>query len=88
MLSWSYSITSTRKGLTYQIGNLQNLAIINQTVVCDFRVQDVELGGQGAPLVPIGDQLLFSDYDYCLILVVLQIFHSEIIKELLMIFVL
>lgn len=52
--------------LTYQIGNLSFLADeIEQTVVCDFRVQDVELGGQGAPLVPIGDQLLFKDYDYC-----------------------
>ncbi|MEP3838035.1 MAG: anhydro-N-acetylmuramic acid kinase [Algibacter sp.] len=53
--------------LTYQIGNLPFLAdMLSETVVCDFRVQDVELGGQGAPLVPIGDQLLFSDYDYCL----------------------
>lgn len=52
---------------TLQIGNLPEIAqILNQTVVCDFRVQDVELGGQGAPLVPIGDRILFSDYDYCL----------------------
>lgn len=53
--------------LTYQIGNLPDFAdILNRKVVCDFRVQDVELGGQGAPLVPIGDLLLFSDYAYCL----------------------
>lgn len=52
---------------TYQIGNLSILAkLLQQTVVCDFRVQDVELGGQGAPLVPIGDALLFSEYDFCL----------------------
>lgn len=55
------------KGITLQIGNLPQLAsYIQQTVVCDFRMQDVALGGQGAPLVPIGDQLLFPEYDYCL----------------------
>ena len=54
-------------GYTLQIGNLPIISqLINQVVVCDFRVQDVELGGQGAPLVPIGDKLLFSEYDYCL----------------------
>lgn len=53
-------------GLTYQIGNLPKLAtLIKQTIVCDFRVQDVAFGGQGAPLVPIGDQELFKEYDYC-----------------------
>ena len=57
------------KGFTLQIGNLPKLAkLVGQTVVCDFRVQDVALCGQGAPLVPIGDRLLFSQYNYCLIL--------------------
>lgn len=52
---------------TLQIGNLPKLSkIINTKVVCDFRPQDVAFGGQGAPLVPIGDQLLFHDYDFCL----------------------
>ncbi len=54
-------------GLTYQIGNLPEISkILNKTVVCDFRTQDVALGGQGAPLVPVGDKLLFSNYDYCI----------------------
>lgn len=56
-----------QNGFTLQIGNLPEItAICNQKVVCDFRVQDVQLGGQGAPLVPIGDRLLFSEFDYCL----------------------
>ena len=54
-------------GFTLQIGNLPEIAeIVKQKIVCDFRVQDVNLGGQGAPLVPIGDEILFSEFDYCL----------------------
>ena len=55
------------KGITLQIGNGQIMSkITKQKVVCDFRTQDVKLGGQGAPLVPIGDELLFPEYDYCI----------------------
>ena len=55
------------RGLTLQIGNQQNLSdLLGLKVICDFRIQDVEFGGQGAPLVPIGDKLLFHNYDYCL----------------------
>ena len=55
------------KGITKQIGNGE--IIFNKTninLICDFRTQDVELGGQGAPLVPIGDLNLFENYKYCL----------------------
>ena len=56
-----------QNGFTLQIGNLPEIATLTkQNIVCDFRVQDVKLGGQGAPLVPIGDQILFSEYDFCL----------------------
>ena len=56
-----------QNGFTLQIGNLPEIAkYTNQKVVCDFRVQDVAFGGQGAPLVPIGDKILFSEYNYCL----------------------
>ncbi|MGI9546702.1 MAG: anhydro-N-acetylmuramic acid kinase [Flavobacteriaceae bacterium] len=54
-------------GLTFQLGSGQHLANASeQLTVCDFRTNDVALGGQGAPLVPIGDQIFFSNYDFCL----------------------
>lgn len=56
-----------KKGITLQVGYGGEIAkITQQKVVCDFRTQDLQLGGQGAPLVPIGDELLFSNYGYCL----------------------
>lgn len=54
-------------GLTHQIGDGNE--IMNKTgvkTICDFRTLDVSLGGQGAPLVPIGDKLLFNEFDLCL----------------------
>ena len=55
------------QGITLQIGDGHILQTMTKTpIVCDFRSQDVRLGGQGAPLVPIGDQLLFGEYTYCL----------------------
>ena len=54
-------------GFTFQLGDGQALAIASEhKVVSDFRTADVLKGGQGAPLVPIGDAHLFSEYEACL----------------------
>ena len=51
------------KGFTLQIGNGPELAVnSNMPTVVDFRTKDVALGGNGAPLIPVADHLLFSNY--------------------------
>ncbi|MFT5921863.1 MAG: anhydro-N-acetylmuramic acid kinase [Flavobacteriales bacterium] len=54
------------RGLTHQIVDPSMIAAVTGCdVIADFRMKDVCLGGQGAPLVPIGDSLLFSEYEAC-----------------------
>ncbi len=55
------------KKLTFQLGNGASIAAeTGITTVTDFRTLDIALGGQGAPLVPLGDKLLFEEFEYCL----------------------
>jgi len=55
------------KWMTHQVGSGAHIAALTGIkTVCDFRTSDIAYGGQGAPLVPIGDELLFGDYDFCL----------------------
>ena len=52
---------------TLQIGDGKTIAkTTGITTINDFRILDVSLGGQGAPLVPIGDLHLFPNYKYCI----------------------
>ncbi len=55
------------KRFTAQIGSGAGIAAeTGVDTICDFRTTDVALYGQGAPLVPVGDRNLFSEYSYCL----------------------
>ena len=52
---------------TAQLGNGAVIAAVTGLpVINDLRAVDIALGGQGAPIVPVGDKLLFGDYDYLL----------------------
>lgn len=52
---------------TSQIGDGATIAAVTGLpVISDLRSLDVALGGQGAPIVPIGDKLLFGNFDYWL----------------------
>jgi anhydro-N-acetylmuramic acid kinase len=52
---------------TCQVGDGAAIAATVQLpVISDLRAIDVALGGQGAPIVPVGDKLLFGEYDYLL----------------------
>lgn len=55
------------QGMTFQMGDGAQIATITQLpVVTDLRNMDVALGGQGAPIVPIGEKLLWKNYRYFL----------------------
>jgi len=55
------------ENITFQIGDGAFIAAeTNISTISDFRNLDTALKGQGAPLVPIGDKLLFSEFDYCI----------------------
>ena len=54
-------------GFTFQLGNGAAIAAASGIdTICDFRSTDVAKGGQGAPLVPVGDHHLFGGHRFCL----------------------
>lgn len=52
---------------TFQLGDGAGIAAVTGlTTISDLRNMDMAYGGQGAPIIPITDKLLFKDYKYCL----------------------
>jgi anhydro-N-acetylmuramic acid kinase len=55
------------QGCTFQLGDGAAIAAATGFLVIDnFRAMDVALGGQGAPIAPIADRMLFPGYDFFL----------------------
>lgn len=55
------------KKMTHQLGDGSPIAAATKLpVVSDLRSLDVAFGGQGAPIVPLGEKLLFNQYKYFL----------------------
>lgn len=56
-----------KEGISWQLGDGKEIASITGIkTVTDFRTKDLTYGGEGAPLVPVGDFELFGQYDACL----------------------
>lgn len=57
----------SKENFTCQIGDGAALSAATKLpVVCDFRSADIAFKGQGTPIVPVGDKLLFGDYRFLL----------------------
>ncbi|MEM9337556.1 MAG: anhydro-N-acetylmuramic acid kinase [Bacteroidota bacterium] len=55
------------QGISWQLGRGDVIAnLTKRKALTNFRTKDVLLGGQGAPLVPMGDFELFKKFDACL----------------------
>ncbi len=53
--------------MTAQLGDGAAIAAVTGIrTITDFRSVDIALGGQGAPIVPIGEKILFPEYDFFL----------------------
>ncbi|MFQ3575109.1 MAG: anhydro-N-acetylmuramic acid kinase [Cytophagales bacterium] len=56
--------TPQEHGLSVQIGDGSEIsAILGKPIVYNFRQMDVSLGGNGAPLVPVGEKFLYPDFE-------------------------
>lgn len=57
----------SKMGMTFQLGDGASIAAVLQLpVISDLRNLDVACGGQGAPIVPMAERLLWNGYEYFL----------------------